>query len=143
VGGVVVHDGRVLLVRRGKPPLFGRWVVPGGTVELGERLESALVREIREETGLEVTPVAFLAAFGRILGAGGEIGYHYVILDYLCQWRAGELQAGSDALEARFVAPADLEGLALPPKALEVVLDAFSRAGVALPEPLPRPGPPE
>lgn len=143
VGGVVVHEGRVVLVRRGKPPLYGRWVVPGGTVELGERLEAALVREVREETGLEVTPVAFLTAFDRILGAAGHVGYHYVILDYLCQWRSGELQAGSDALDARFAAPDELDALELPPKALEVVLDAFSRVGVPLPDPLPRPGPPE
>ncbi|HSF03959.1 MAG TPA: NUDIX domain-containing protein, partial [Solirubrobacterales bacterium] len=57
VGGVVVHEGRVLLIRRGKEPLYGRWVVPGGTVELGEPLETALVREMLEETGLEVEPV--------------------------------------------------------------------------------------
>lgn len=144
VGGVVVHDGRVLLIRRGKPPLFGRWVVPGGTVERGETLEQALVREVREETGLEVRPVQFLTAFDRILRApDGSVGYHYVILDYLCERIAGEPQGGSDALDARFAAPGELEELQLPPKALEVVLDGLRRAGVALPTPLPRAGPGE
>ena len=57
VGGVLVHEGRVLLIRRGKDPLRGRWVVPGGTVELGETLEEALVREMEEETGLLVEPL--------------------------------------------------------------------------------------
>lgn len=145
VGAVVVHEGRALLIRRGKPPLYGRWVVPGGTLELGETLEEAVVREVREETGLEIRPVAFLTAFERILRspAGGGVRYHYVILDYLCERIAGEPQAASDALEARFVAPADLEALQLPPKALEVVLDGLRRAGVALPTPLPGAGPEE
>jgi ADP-ribose pyrophosphatase YjhB (NUDIX family) len=141
---VVVDAGQVLLIRRGKPPLYGRWVVPGGTVELGESLEAALVREVREETGLEVRPLAFLTAFDRILRAGaGEVIYHYVILDYLCERTGGELRAGSDALEARLVEPSDLEACALPPKAMEVVLDGLRRAGVPLPEPLPRAGPAE
>jgi len=143
VGAVVVHSGRVVLIRRAKPPLYGRWVVPGGTVELGESLEAALVREVREETGLDVAPIAFLAAFERILREQAAIRHHYVILDYLCQWLSGELCAGSDALEARLVAPGELDALGLPPNALEVVLDGLSRAGVALPHPLPRPGPAE
>jgi mutator protein MutT len=141
---VVVHEGRVLLIRRGKAPLFGRWVVPGGTVELGETLEQALVREVREETGLEVRPVAFLTAFDRILRAEDRsVRYHYVILDYLCERLGGEPQAASDALEARFVAPEELAALSLPPKALEVVLDGLRGAGVALPDPLPPAGPAE
>ena len=60
VGGVLVHEGRVLLIRRGKEPLYGRWVVPGGTVELGEPLDEALVREMREETGVEVEPLELI-----------------------------------------------------------------------------------
>jgi len=141
VGSVVVHEGRVLLIRRGKAPLYGRWVVPGGTVELGETLEQALVREVREETGLEVRPVSFLTAFDRILrAADGRVAYHYVILDYLCERLGGELRAASDALEARLVAPDELGSYELPPKALEVVLDGLRQAGVALPQPLPAAG---
>jgi ADP-ribose pyrophosphatase YjhB (NUDIX family) len=143
VGGVVVDRGRVLLVRRGKPPLYGRWVVPGGTVELGESLEQALVREVREETGLEVRPRAFLTAFDRIVRDDGEVRHHYVILDYLCERVSGDVAAASDALDACFVAPEELERYELPPKALEVVLDGLRRAGVPVPSPLPRAGPPE
>lgn len=144
VGAVVVHEGRVLLIRRGKPPLFGRWVVPGGTVEFGEGLEDAVVREVREETCLEVRPLAFLTAFDRILRSdGGGVTYHYVILDYLCERVSGAPSAGSDALDACFAAPEELEAYALPPKALEVVLNGLARSGVALPDPLPRPGPGE
>lgn len=143
VGGVVVDDGRVLLIKRGKPPLYGRWVVPGGTVELGESLEQALVREVREETGLEVRPLAFLTAFERIVRDDGAVRHHFVILDYLCERVSGAVSAASDALEASFVAPQDLERYALPPKALEVVLDGLRYACVPLPSPLPKAGPAE
>jgi mutator protein MutT len=141
VGAVVVDEGRVLLIRRGKEPLRGRWVVPGGTVELGESLEAAVVRELREETGILVRPRELVTVFDRIAQSDGVVEYHYVIADYLCDRVGGELQAGDDALEARFAAPSELSALALPPKALEVVIDGFRRAGVALPTPLPTPGP--
>lgn len=131
VGGVVVKDGRVLLIRRGKEPLYGRWVVPGGTVELGESLEQALVRELEEETGLEVEPVAVLTVFDRILREGDRVVYHYVIVDYLCRWRSGEARAASDALEVAWATPGELAAYDLPPKALEVVEDAFRREGAA------------
>jgi 8-oxo-dGTP diphosphatase len=128
VGGVVVREGRVLLARRGKEPLFGRWVVPGGTVELGETLEQALVREMEEETGLRVEPVGILAVFDRIEREGDRVARHNVIVDYLCDWRAGEARAGSDALEVAWAAAAELPAYDLPPKALEVVRDALAAA---------------
>ena len=127
VGGVVVKGGRVLLARRGKEPLYGRWVVPGGTVELGETLEEALVREMREETGLRVEPVEVLTVFDRIQRDGDRVVYHYVIVDYLCRWLEGEARAASDALEVAWAGPADLPAYDLPPKALEVVTDALRR----------------
>jgi ADP-ribose pyrophosphatase YjhB (NUDIX family) len=125
---VVVHDGRVLLIRRGKEPLYGRWVVPGGTVELGEPLDEALVREMREETGLEVEPLELLTVFDRIQRDGARVLYHYVIVDYLCRWLSGEARAASDALEVAWATPEELERYDLPAKALEVVQEAFRRA---------------
>jgi len=127
VGGVVVHQGRVLLIRRGKQPLYGRWVVPGGTVELGESLERALVREMREETSLEVEPVELITVFDRIEQEGERVLYHYVIVDYLCRLRSGEACAGSDALAVAWVGRDELDAYDLPPKAREVVEDAFRR----------------
>jgi mutator protein MutT len=128
VGAVIVHQGRVVLIRRGKEPLRGRWVVPGGTVEWGEGLEDAVVREIQEETGLTVRPLALLTVFDRIDRDQSGVHYHYVILDYLCEWISGELCAGSDAAEAAWAAPGELAGYDLPQKALEVVTDGFRRA---------------
>jgi 8-oxo-dGTP diphosphatase len=131
VGGVVVRNGQVLLIRRGKPPLQGRWVVPGGTVELGETLEGALVREMEEETSLRVEPIEVLTVFDRIEREGERVVYHYVIVDYLCRWLAGEARAGSDALDVAWATPDQLADYDMPLKAVEVVRDAFRR-GAAL-----------
>ena len=127
MGGVLVRDGKVLLIRRGKEPLRGRWVVPGGTVEPGETLEEALVREMREETRLEVAPAGLLAVLDAIHREDGRLVYHYVILDYLCRYVSGEARAGSDAEALAWAGPDELPGFDLPPKAREVVLEAFSR----------------
>jgi len=127
VGGVLIHDGRVLLIRRGKEPLRGRWVVPGGTVELGETLEQALVREMEEETGLRVEPGEVLTVFDRILREAETVRYHYVIVDYLCTYVSGEARAASDAEAVAWATPEELSAYDLPPKALEVVQDAFGR----------------
>ena len=133
VGAVVVHEGRVLLIRRGKEPLRGRWVVPGGTVEAGETLHDALVREVREETGVTVRPREVVFVFDRILREGEEVRYHYVIVDYLCEYVGGTPRAGSDAEDAAFVAPERLGEYDIPDKALQVVLDGFRRCGVPAP----------
>ena len=127
VGAVLIHEGRVLLIRRGKEPLRGRWVVPGGTVELGETLEQALVREVLEETGLVVRPREVVAVFDRIHRDAHRVAYHYVIVDYLCDYVSGEARAASDAEAVALVAAADLPAYDLPEKALEVVQDGFRR----------------
>ncbi|HLA79506.1 MAG TPA: NUDIX hydrolase [Vicinamibacteria bacterium] len=130
VGAVLVHQGGILLVRRGKEPLRGRWTIPGGTVELGETLEDALIREIQEETGLTVRPREPLLVFDRVERDAGRVRYHYVIIDYLCDFVAGTLHAGSDALEVALVNPEDLPAYQLPEQSLEVAREGFRRAGV-------------
>ncbi len=101
VGAVIFNQDRVLLVRRGNPPLAGRWSLPGGVVELGETLEQALLRELLEETGLHVRPEKIAGAFDRIVhDAAGGIRFHYVIVDYVCSVSGGKLHAASDADEA-------------------------------------------
>jgi 8-oxo-dGTP diphosphatase len=109
VGGVVVHEGRALLIRRGGPPLQGEWSIPGGMLEVGETLAQGVVRELSEETGLDVSVVELIEVFERIFpaplnpdGSPGDAArprYHFVILDYLCEMRGGILAAGSDALD--------------------------------------------
>jgi mutator protein MutT len=125
VGAVLIEAGRVLLIKRGKAPLLGHWSLPGGAVEAGETLEQALLREMREETLLEVRVGPLLSAFDRIEREGERLLYHYVILDFLCERVSGEAQAASDAAAVAWVAPEELQRYELTAKALEVVRDGF------------------
>lgn len=106
VGAVVIERERVLLVRRGQEPLLGEWSLPGGKVELGETLEEAIVREVREETGLAVQPIQILKAFDRIdRDTTARVRFHYVLVDFLCAVLPGaeEPQARTDISDARWV----------------------------------------
>ena len=103
VGAVVVHDGRVLLVRRGTEPLKGHWTLPGGLLEVGEALVAGVIREVREETGLDVEPIELIELLDRVHREGDRVRYHYVIADYLCRVTGGELRAASDADAVRWV----------------------------------------
>jgi 8-oxo-dGTP diphosphatase len=125
VGGVVVHRGRVLLVRRGREPLKGQWSIPGGLLELGEELAAGVRRELKEETGLEVEPLEALVVFDRIFREGSRVRYHYVIVDYACRWKRGRLRPASDVLDARWVRRADLPQYRLGEEATSVILQAF------------------
>jgi ADP-ribose pyrophosphatase YjhB (NUDIX family) len=103
VGAVVVDQGRVLLIRRGSEPLKGCWSLPGGLLELGESLHQGVIREVREETSLEVEPLELVELLDRVHRQGERVQYHYVIADYLCRLVSGELRAASDADAARWV----------------------------------------
>lgn len=110
IGAVVVCEGRVLLVRRGKEPLKGQWSLPGGMLELGESLTAGVIREVSEETGLLVEPLELVEFLDRIHRDGERVRYHYVIADYLCRVLGGTLCAGSDADEVRWMKPAEWSG---------------------------------
>jgi 8-oxo-dGTP diphosphatase len=145
VGGVVIEDGRALLIRRGSEPLRGEWSIPGGTLELGESLEQGVARELLEETGLEVRVVELIEVFDRIFegdetSAGGTLEkkrpkYHYVIADYLCQRISGEAAAASDVTHVAFAGEEELAGFGLTETATRILRKAFAmekaRRGVA------------
>ena len=102
VGAVVFNDSNeILLIKRGKAPHYGRWMVPGGTLEWGETLEAAAIREVREETGIDIEIEGFVEIIEAI--TPGAEGFHYVIMDYAARAVSGELAAGSDALDAAWV----------------------------------------
>jgi mutator protein MutT len=127
VGAVVLDGGRVLLVRRANEPSKGEWSLPGGAVELGESLEDAVVREIREETGLDVEVGRVVEVLDRVRrDADGRVEYHYVIVDYACTLRGGQLAAGTDAADVRWADVAGLERLGVSDKAMSVIKKAIA-----------------
>ena len=122
VCAIIEDGGRVLLVERGQEPLNGTWSLPGGAVEVGERLKDAIRREVREETGLEVEPVSVAEVFERImLDAAGRTEYHYVLIDYLCKVTGGELRAASDASRAVWVPRQELSAYRITEGTLAVI----------------------
>ncbi|MBI4443151.1 MAG: NUDIX domain-containing protein [Acidobacteria bacterium] len=129
VGGVIIEQGKVLLVRRGSEPMQGEWSLPGGLLELGEELAQALRREIEEETGLRVAVGPMVEVLDRIhRDALGKVRFHYVLVDFLCRVESGTLEAASDAAAAQWVAPGDLGQFHLQAETLRVIEKALELA---------------
>jgi len=129
VGGVVISDGRALLIRRGGPPLEGQWSIPGGMLEVGETLLEGVRRELLEETGIEVRVLDLIEVFERINRDGaGKTKYHFVVLDYLCEAVRGEARAGSDVTNVAWASPSELAKYSLTETATRVILKAFEMA---------------
>ena len=116
VGAVVFKGPEILLIRRGKPPFKGHWSIPGGGIHYGERLEDAVHREVREETGVTIEILGFLKVYEFLPqtypicepptgGASQENSYamHYLMIDFMAEWISGIPVAGDDAADALFV----------------------------------------
>lgn len=126
VGAVIVQDERVIVVRRNTEPLKGEWSIPGGVVELGETLRAAAAREALEETGLKVEAGEVIEVFDGIYhDESGRTQYHYVLIDFVCRPVGGELHAGSDASEVRWVREHELESLHMQPNTVRVLRKAL------------------
>jgi mutator protein MutT len=122
VGAVVFDGDQVVLVRRGSPPSYGTWSLPGGAVEVGETLQEAIVREVAEEIGLEVTAEEIVAVLERIfLDPAGKVQYHYVLVDFLCRSARGRLRASGDALACARVPFESLADYSLTRETQEVI----------------------
>jgi 8-oxo-dGTP diphosphatase len=115
VGVVAFRDDEIVLIRRGKEPGRGEWSIPGGAVELGEKVREAAVREFEEECGANITLRDVVDAVDIVSrDQDGKVSYHYVVVDYWAEWVSGILLAGSDVMDARWVKLGDLDGFQLP-----------------------------
>jgi ADP-ribose pyrophosphatase YjhB (NUDIX family) len=128
VSAAIIRDGRVLVAQRARGPALGVWTMPGGVVEAGETLAEALKREIEEETGLIVEPVA-LAGHREVLvrEADRRVSRHFVILCFASRWLSGDVRLNEELSEARWLKPEELAGLRTTEGLAEIVASAFER----------------
>jgi ADP-ribose pyrophosphatase YjhB (NUDIX family) len=128
VSAAIVRDGKILVVRRARAPAHGLFSLPGGVVEVGETLAQAVTREVREETGLTIEPVA-LAGFREAIvrDAQDRVERHFIILCFAARWCAGEPVLNEELDEARWVDPAELASLPTTPGLADIVAAAFDR----------------
>jgi len=127
VSAAIIRDGKVLIVRRARPPAHGLYTLPGGGVEVGETLVEAVAREVREETALVVEPVA-LAGYREAIARGGDgrIERHFVILPFAARWIAGEPALSEELSEAIWLDPATIAGLNATAGLTEIVANAMA-----------------
>src|SRR5499427_5018193 len=125
VSAAIVRDGKFLLVRRARPPAQGLFTLPGGVVELGETLKQAVEREVREETGMTVEPVA-LAGFREavVRDADSRVERHFIILCFAARWRKGEPVLNEELDEARWIDPTELANLSTTSGLADIVAEA-------------------
>ncbi len=129
VGAIIIDRGRALVVRRATEPLKGEWSIPGGVLELGETLRTGVTREAKEETGLDVLPIAVLDVYDRIVAdEQGKTRYHYVLIDYLCEVQGGEARAASDVSELKWITREELETFPIADSAEDVIRKGFEKA---------------
>ena len=129
VGAIIIKDRRVVLIKRGKPPLLGEWSIPGGMLELGETLRQGAEREAVEETGFMVRATELLGVFERIVpDAEQRISYHYVLIDFLCEIISGELCASHDACDAKWFTPQEVAALPLAEDTAAVIQLGFTKS---------------
>ena len=129
VGAIIVKQGHVVLIKRGKPPLLGEWSIPGGMLELGETLRQGAEREAFEETGFTVHATELLGVFERIVpDANQRTSYHYVLIDFFCEIISGELCAGHDASDARWFTPQEVAALPLAEDTAAVIQLGFTES---------------
>jgi 8-oxo-dGTP diphosphatase len=132
VSAAIIRDGKVLIVRRARPPAYGVFTLPGGGVEAGETLHEAVIREVLEETALTIAPLG-LAGYREAIArdADGKVERHFVILPFAARFVAGEVTLNEELAEARWLVPADLAALTTTEGLAEIVQAAYAIAGAA------------
>lgn len=133
VSAAIIRDGKVLIVRRARPPASGLYTLPGGGVEVGETLVEAVVREVREETALAIEPVV-LAGYREAIARDGEgrIERHFVILPFAARWLGGEATLNHELAEAVWLDPSEIANLNTTPGLAEIVANAMALLAKAI-----------
>lgn len=125
VGAVIWRGERLLLIRRGKPPRAGQWSLPGGAQQLGETLNEAIAREVREETGIEMTDLRLLTTVDLIeREPDGRVRYHYTLVDFIAEAPHGEPVAGDDAAAVGWFTTSELPALGLWSETVRIIDEA-------------------
>jgi 8-oxo-dGTP diphosphatase len=125
VSAAILRDGKVLVVRRARKPALNLYTMPGGVVEVGETLMEAVTREVREETALEIEPVALAGHREAIMrDAQGKVERHFVIMCFASRWLSGEPVLNEELDDARWLAPSELAGLSTTEGLAEIVASA-------------------
>ena len=128
VSAAIIRDGKVLVVRRARQPALGIFTLPGGGVETGETLMQAATREVREETSMDIEPVALAGHREAIVrDAQGRVERHFVILCFAARWLSGEPVLNEELDDARWLDPAALLGLRTTEGLAEIVAAAIER----------------
>jgi len=128
VSAAIFRDGKVLVVRRARNPALNLYTFPGGAVEIGETLLQAATREVREETSLDVEPVALAGHREAIVrDAQGRVERHFVILCFAARWRSGEPVLNEELDDARWLDPAELPSLRTTEGLAEIIAAALER----------------
>lgn len=130
VSAAIMRDGKVLTVRRARTPALHLYTMPGGVVEIGETLHEAVTREVREETGLEIWPVALAGHREAIQrDAQGKVERHFIILCFAARWRSGEVVLNDELDDARWLRPEELSGVRTTEGLTEIVAQAAALLG--------------
>jgi 8-oxo-dGTP diphosphatase len=130
VSAAIIRDGKVLIVRRARPPAYGVFTLPGGGVEVGETLHQAIIREVMEETALAIEPLG-LAGYREAIArdAEGKVERHFLILPFAARFIGGEIALNEELAEARWLVPSELDGLKTTEGLAEIVRAAYAIAG--------------
>ncbi|OGS55942.1 MAG: hypothetical protein A3K60_06295 [Euryarchaeota archaeon RBG_19FT_COMBO_56_21] len=126
VGGVIIKEGRILMIKRAFEPGAGKWSIPGGMVEVGERLSEACAREVEEETGLEVEVLELINVFDMIdKDDQGRVQYHYVLVDFLAKPVGGAEKMSAEATEMKWVTHQEAKSLDMTKTARKAIEELF------------------
>ena len=135
VSAVLIHNNKILLIKRKYPPVQRKWSLPGGVLEAGEKLGEAARRELREETGLEAEPIGILWILNNIVyDESNRVLYHYLIVDVLFDPNtiSGELKPGTDAIDAKWFEISEVKYMSDASRTIKRLIERIEKYGLTI-----------